>query len=305
MFVFIATRPCHAQYVNLQTVNVAAFNGSCVTTATPSPVFPNIGQSAHQLRWKTTGTVTALTIQLEGTFDNGSSNWVAIGPPSHNYSGLIEAGEYFPNVRARVVNITASGGGCVSAWYAATAGPVQSNFPGLVGGRINATTDVLAAISISGNGNAFTNEVATTNPVTNQFLWGIFSNASTTTTTTSFRRMVFFCSQAGTCTPSTCACVVGIFPITDSGTGCTVDTPTNLALGSSGTSKAVVVEGSCSVDPTKLLKPLAIYAVQANDSLEFTFEGILSLPNSATGIGAYSLSGNTGTYNITTQWYEQ
>jgi hypothetical protein len=128
--IFLACARGQAQflgYISPQAVGpITVFNA--VTTPQASATVQNVGQSVHYLTYTTSGTVTSLTIQLEGSADG--VNWTRVSETATNTSsGALFANVYLPLIRA---NLTAmAGGGSVTAFYtgtSVTAGPPAGTF---------------------------------------------------------------------------------------------------------------------------------------------------------------------------------
>lgn len=107
--------PLHAQFRGTfgpQTTNQTAFTAEASTG--PSGNFRNVGQTVHFLTYTTSGTVTQLSIQLEGS-DNGT-DFIRISDVATNISaGAVYASVYKPIVRANITIL--AGGGTVTAAY--------------------------------------------------------------------------------------------------------------------------------------------------------------------------------------------
>lgn len=104
-----------------------AFTANSSASAT-SAIFRNVGQSAHYLAYcTTTGGAGQENIFLEESFD--AVTWITIGSasPQGNTCGILQAGGYYQNVRARIANNT---GLTNNAWYQATSGPIGFAAPG-------------------------------------------------------------------------------------------------------------------------------------------------------------------------------
>ena len=104
------------------TLSVLAFNA--VTTAGPSAIFRNIGQSSHWLTYCAGTGLSSLQIQIEGSEDHGNT-WFAISDVGSNTTGcaVLQASGYFDEVRADILSIS---GGSVTAYYSASVYPVAS-----------------------------------------------------------------------------------------------------------------------------------------------------------------------------------
>lgn len=119
-------------YVSTQTVAPAqvftaqAANGSSATLA-------NIGQSAHFLTYCNSGFrgTISLLASPDGTFAApvtlASASYTAADSSCH----ILQAGGYFPTIRANVSNFV---GGSVNAWYTGTASPIGFAPPAIAGG---------------------------------------------------------------------------------------------------------------------------------------------------------------------------
>jgi hypothetical protein len=106
--------------------------GVMVVTQPTNPgaptLLPNIGQSAHNLAFCTTGgSFLAIQVQLEASFD--AITWFPIGNVGNSAGcSIIQAGGYFNNMRVNVVQFSFIGGSrTISAWYSGTAGPIALN----------------------------------------------------------------------------------------------------------------------------------------------------------------------------------
>lgn len=120
--------PARAQFLGFtspQTVQKKVLDA--VATSQASAVVPNIGQSVHYLVYTTSGTITSLSIRLQGSFD--ATTWFAISESATDTSsGGVFGHIYVPAVRA---DLTVAGGGTVTAFYAGTsvtAGPPAGIF---------------------------------------------------------------------------------------------------------------------------------------------------------------------------------
>ncbi len=104
------------------TFSVQAFNA--VTTAGPSAIFRNIGQSSHWLTYCAGSGLTSLQIQIEASEDHGAT-WFAISDVGSNTTGcaVLQGSGYFDEVRADILAIA---GGSVTAYYSASVYPVAS-----------------------------------------------------------------------------------------------------------------------------------------------------------------------------------
>jgi len=114
-------------YVSYQTLGpITLLSG--VTTPQASASVPARGQASHYLIYRTTGTIAALSIQLEGSIDG--TNWLTISEVATNtVSGAVFANVYLPFIRARATIL--EGGGALTATYTAssvTAGPPYGMF---------------------------------------------------------------------------------------------------------------------------------------------------------------------------------
>lgn len=105
-----------AQFTPPVTVGpVKVFNA--VTTAQASATVPNLGQSVHYFTYTTSGTITALSVELEGS--NDGINWLRISDTATNTSsGALFATCYLTFIHPRITLI--SGGGSLTGWYTGT-----------------------------------------------------------------------------------------------------------------------------------------------------------------------------------------
>ena len=113
--VLAAPLPVAAQFRGTfgpQTTNQTAFTAEASTG--PSGNFRNVGQTVHFLTYTTSGTVTQLSIQLEGS-DNGT-DFIRISDVATNVAaGAVYASVYKPIVRSNITIL--AGGGTVTAAY--------------------------------------------------------------------------------------------------------------------------------------------------------------------------------------------
>ena len=111
---------------------VIAFTNATVTG--PSGTFFNNGQGAHYLTYcKTGGGSGNVLIDLEQSFD-GVTNWTPMVTGTLNTGGncqTIQAGGYYQNVRANILNITGVSSPAFSAWYSGTPGPIAFYQPAI------------------------------------------------------------------------------------------------------------------------------------------------------------------------------
>jgi len=112
-------------YVSTQSVAVNVFTNQAANAA--SATLQNIGQSAHFLTYCNTGFQGQLA--LEGSQDGTYASPIVLAQASYGQLGLadsachvMQAGGYYPAVRARVLNYL---GGSVTAFYTALAAPIS------------------------------------------------------------------------------------------------------------------------------------------------------------------------------------
>lgn len=104
------------------TFSVRVFNA--VTSAQASASVQNNNQAAHWLNYCTNGSATGISIELEASFDN--STYFAISPAATDTGcGVVEAGGYFPYVRANLITLTGAGAN-VTAYYSGSSSPIAS-----------------------------------------------------------------------------------------------------------------------------------------------------------------------------------
>jgi hypothetical protein len=105
------------------TYSATAFTNQ--TTAAPTLPFRNLGLSAHWLNYCVTGTVSAFSMDIEGSNDNIS--WFGISPLATNTSGcgLLEAGGYYNYVRANIITLTGASP-VVNGSYSGTSAPTAT-----------------------------------------------------------------------------------------------------------------------------------------------------------------------------------
>lgn len=129
-----AITPAYAQTpYNATNVEVVSFVSGGGTTTGPSNPFVNFGQCSSWLNVKTTGTVTSLQMELEGTVDD--TTWFAISNVSTSTTSFtILAGGYWPHIRANILAI-AGAGATVHATYSASTFCSVTN-GGLTGGTL-------------------------------------------------------------------------------------------------------------------------------------------------------------------------
>jgi hypothetical protein len=302
--------PAQAQSgtVALQTVNTTVcwaplVSGQCtaqaIATATPSLVFPNVGQSAHQIQ--VCGThVTSLQIRLEQSPDNGTT-WIPITPtlsnlPIHISSikncGQLEAGEYYPNVRANLLFITGSTGFSLTAWYSGSAGPIPSRSIGLIDTQLHSSASMLAVVSqSSGNSNiGWQSYVATnsvTNPATGAYVIGVFPGL------VAYQSILLSCSAA---------CQIDVYQLPNGG-ACTPISPINLNFNNDVTSSSTVTGAPCTSTPTGgALIETVFLGANATQNLNidgFYAQGVFSTQ----GVAVFVHTGITGTVSATEYWY--
>ena len=133
----LLTLPAHAQflgYTSPQTVGPITCISAAVAPATSSAVpgaasfIPSLGQTVHYLTYTTSGTITTMSIQLDGSFNNTTFFRVSETASSPG-SGAVSANVYYPFIRCNLTGIT--GGGSVTATYTGTsvsAGPPAGIF---------------------------------------------------------------------------------------------------------------------------------------------------------------------------------
>ena len=105
-------------YTSPQTVTQSVY--SAAVCAGPPAAFQvrNIGQSVHYLVYQTSGTVTSLSIQIEGRNDT-SSNWQRISDTANTTtSGAVFASIYLNFIRINITSCT--GTGTITATYSGT-----------------------------------------------------------------------------------------------------------------------------------------------------------------------------------------
>jgi len=113
-------RPVYAQQtVAINTVTQTAYAAaSCAGGAPAAVIINNRGQSVHYLLYQTAGTVTALSIEIQGRNDT-TQDWVTIS----NISAATGSGALFANVYLNFIRIfitTCTGSGSITATYSGT-----------------------------------------------------------------------------------------------------------------------------------------------------------------------------------------
>ena len=104
-------------FTSPQTVEQIVFNAVVAPQASAAGLIPNLGQTVHYLVYTTAGTITKLSIQLEGSVDG--TNWIRISDTaSDTLTGGVFANIYLPFIRANLTTLT--GGGSVTASYTGT-----------------------------------------------------------------------------------------------------------------------------------------------------------------------------------------
>ncbi|HZU30678.1 MAG TPA: hypothetical protein VFB79_06155 [Candidatus Angelobacter sp.] len=132
--VLIVSATCQAQggYFGIGTLSSHPFTNVTGTGAQTAAV-ANIGQSSHWLTLCVTGgTVSALSLQLEASFDG--TNWFAITEQANPtasgaFTGcqVLEASGYFPQLRVDLLSFNSAGGGVLNVWYSATQTAISSD----------------------------------------------------------------------------------------------------------------------------------------------------------------------------------
>jgi hypothetical protein len=123
-------------------INAAVAPTTSSTTPGAATFIKNIGQISHTLTYTTSGTITSLQIEIDGSDDG--THWGAISnTATATGGGGVQAAIYKPYLRCNLVAVT--GGGSVTAYYtgaAATAGPTFGIYSASgVYSRVLATAD--------------------------------------------------------------------------------------------------------------------------------------------------------------------
>lgn len=111
-------------YTSLQTTAQVAFTNQSATGVTGA--FNNIGQSSHLLTVCPTNFIGTISLEAstDGTFGAPISLVAANFSTASTFCRVIQAGGYYPAVRARVFTYVS---GSVSAFYTGIAGPLPVN----------------------------------------------------------------------------------------------------------------------------------------------------------------------------------
>lgn len=113
-----------AQGGNLSSSTVSAIAFNNVTATGVSAGFQNIGQAGHWLTYCPDANVATINIEMEGSYDNVT--WFSVAPPgtvADAGCATLEAGGYYPFVRANLVTLTGAGAH-VSAYYSGSGFPL-------------------------------------------------------------------------------------------------------------------------------------------------------------------------------------
>ncbi|HWE00676.1 MAG TPA: hypothetical protein VG345_16610 [Bryobacteraceae bacterium] len=103
-------------YTSPQTVNLPAFDA---VNAPATALFPNVGQSYHELCYQDTIATAVFQLRISASFDN--VNYFALSDDATSQqSGCIYGQGSYPFVEAQLLNY--SGGGTLSAFYTGTSG---------------------------------------------------------------------------------------------------------------------------------------------------------------------------------------
>jgi hypothetical protein len=134
-------------YVSTQSVAVNVFSGQAANGA--SATLENLGQSAHFLSYCNTG--FAGQVALEASQDGTFASPITLAQASYGQQGttdsachVLQAGGYYPAVRARVLNYA---GGSVTAFYTALAAPISYAAPAVT--SIGPTSPIVCDRSFS------------------------------------------------------------------------------------------------------------------------------------------------------------
>lgn len=161
--------------VSSSTVNAVAFNN--VTTTGVSATFQNIGQASHWLTFCPDANVATIGIELEGSYDNVT--WFAISPPGSTADAgcvTLEAGGYFPYVRANLTGLTGASAH-VTAYYSGSSFPIPGGGISQLGKSSQPATFVATNLVSNNLGTACSFQSGLSGPLV---LYGfkIYSNAT-------------------------------------------------------------------------------------------------------------------------------
>lgn len=274
-----APRQAQAQFIGFvspQTTTTEVF--SAQATPAVSAVVRNVGQSVHYLTYTTSGTVTQLAIQLEGSSDG--INFIRISDVGTNIgSGGVFANVYLPVIRANLTTLV--GVGTITATYSGSSvspGPATGIF------TTDATSsDNFLAFSTCSGCAAGEDVLNVVSPVTSTLF---------------FSRAYLFASAAAQ---------ISIRQISSAGVTCTSVTPLPLDV-QSGILSAATANAECTVDPTQIPNSIIWMGIPANETVVVDLAGYLTGRNTSNrGLGFGCVAGCTGTQTvrITLIWKEE
>lgn len=107
------------------TTNELVYNATAIGAGAPSLDVRNVGQASHWLYYCADATVTGIEMHLEASGTSTGTRFDIAQPATTLPCGVLEAGGYYPYVRARYANGTGTGN--VTAFYSSSTAAIATN----------------------------------------------------------------------------------------------------------------------------------------------------------------------------------